>query len=135
MNNMFIESESLFDFDDTAERLMKAIALKSWNLASVYDLQQTLEKHGKEVLPIKIFALCHPAHSGKILEKDDERIITPMMPCRVSIYMKSNGKTYISRFNPSGIASSFDGLIGEVMSDSSNEVEEILSNIVRKSYI
>jgi uncharacterized protein (DUF302 family) len=127
--NMLIESISPYDFSTTVERLTKEIENKSWKIANIYDLQKTLENHGKKVLPVKVFSLCHPAQSGKILEKDTERIISSMMPCRISVYEKQDGKTYISRMNSEIIAKSFGGIIEEVMTSSANEVERIIESL------
>lgn len=130
MGNMFIESESPYDFSTTVEKFTKEIENKSWKIANIYDLQKTLENHGKVVLPVKVFSICHPNQSGKILEKDTERIISSMMPCRVSVYEKHDGKTYISRMNSNIIAKGFGGIIEEVMTSSATEVEEIIESCI-----
>lgn len=131
MNDFFIENVSPTDFDTTVDRLSKEIENKSWKISNIYDLQKTIENHGKIVLPVKIFSLCHPKHSGKILEKDSERIVSSMMPCRVSVYEKDDGKTYISRMNSLIVASSFGGIIEQVMTDSAKEVEEIIEKTLQ----
>jgi uncharacterized protein (DUF302 family) len=122
MSEMFFENVSPVDFNSTVDRLIDEIEKKSWKISNVYDLQKTMENYGKEVLPVKVFSLCHPYHSSRILEKDDERIVSSMMPCRVSIYEKKDGKTYISRMNSS---------IEQVMTDSANEVEEIIERVLQ----
>lgn len=132
-SNLFIEDVSKYDFNETVQKLTMEIEQKSWKVSAIHDLQQTLMNNGKEVLPIKVFALCHPKHSGRILEKDEERIISSLMPCRISVYMKSDGKTYVSRMNSAILAKSIGGIIEEVMIDSSNEVEEILNEIILKN--
>ena len=126
---MFLENESKYNFAETVVKLTAEIEKKTWKVSAVHDLQETLKKNGTEVLPIKVFALCHPKHSSKILLKDDERIVSSLMPCRVSVYEKSNGKSYISRMNTGVLAKSIGGIIEEVMIASSKEVEEILSSL------
>lgn len=132
-SNLFIENVSKYDFNETVQKLTMEIEQKSWKVSAIHDLQQTLMNSGKEVLPIKVFALCHPKHSGRILEKDQERIVSSLMPCRISVYMKSDDKTYVSRMNSAFLAKSIGGIIEEVMIDSSNEVEEILNEIILKN--
>jgi len=127
---IFLENESRYGFDETVEKIAFEFQKRSWSLSFTHDLQQTLAKHGKEVLPVKVLALCHPKHSGHILDKDHERIISSMMPCRVSVYEKSDGKTYVSRINASIMAKSIGGLIETVMTNSSDEVEEILTGLL-----
>ncbi len=128
--NMFFENESKYDFDETIEKLKTEVEKKTWKLTAIHDLQQTMKTYEKDVLPIKVFAVCHPKHSSKILELDNERIVSCMMPCRISVYKKSDGKTYISRLNPAPMAKAFGGTVEEVMTASAMEIEEILNDII-----
>jgi len=127
---MFLENESKYNFAETVEKLTFEIEKNTWKLSAVHDLQDTLKKFGAEVLAIKVFALCHPKHSSRILSRDDERIISSLMPCRISVYEKSDGKTYISRMNTGMLAKSIGGITEEVMGDSTRDVEVILSTLV-----
>ncbi|MDP3352115.1 MAG: DUF302 domain-containing protein [Flavobacteriaceae bacterium] len=127
---MFLENESKYNFAETVEKLTAEIEKKTWKVLVVHDLQETLKKKGTDVLPIKVFALCHPKHASKILLKDDERIVSSLMPCRISIYEKSDGKSYISRMNTGVLAKSIGGIVEEVMIASSKDVEEILSSLI-----
>lgn len=127
---MFLEDESKYNFTETVEKLTAVIDEKGWKVSAVHDLQAALKKNAIEVLPIKVFALCNPEHSSKILLKDEERIVSSLMPCRVSVYEKSNGKTYISRMNNGLLAKPIGGVVEEVMLASSKEVEDMLSTII-----
>ena len=127
---MFLENESKYNFAETVEKLTDEIVKKRWKVSVVHDLQEALKKSGTEVLPMKVFALCNPKHSSKILLRDDERIVSSLMPCRVSVYEKSNGITYISRMNTGVLAKSIGGVVEEVMIASSKDVEEILSTLI-----
>jgi uncharacterized protein (DUF302 family) len=127
---MFLENESKYNFAETVEKLTFEIEKNTWKLSAVHDLQDTLKKFGTEVLAIKVFALCHPKHSSRILSRDVERIISSLMPCRISVYEKSDGKTYISRMNTGMLAKSIGGITEEVMGDSTRDVEVILSTLV-----
>lgn len=129
---MFLESVSKYDFDETVKLLQSEIEKANWKLVSVNDLQQTLKAAGKDVLPVKVFSLCHPKHSAKILENDNERIVSCMMPCRISVYKKSDGKTYLSRLNPAPMAKAYGGIIDLVMTDSANDIEIIIEHIILK---
>ncbi len=129
--NLFLENESKYDFDETVEKLKTEAEKKTWKIIATHDLQESLKKNGKEVLPVMVLALCHPKHSGKILEKDNERLVSSMMPCRVSVYQKSNGKTYISRMNSAAMAYNFDGVIRQVMTESTAEIEEIIKSLIQ----
>ncbi|MBM3404674.1 MAG: DUF302 domain-containing protein [Bacteroidetes bacterium] len=79
---------------------------------------------------IKVLELCKPAYSGKLLAQDNERDISSLMPCRISVYEKSDGKTYVSRIN-SGLLSNFlGGLFAEVMGQASEDMEEIIQPVL-----
>lgn len=132
MSSIFIENLSPNDFESTLNILLEEVEKKSWKISKIYDLQNTMSEHGKNVLPVKVISICHPKHSGRILERDSERIISSMMPCRISIYEKKNGKTYISRMNSLNIASSFSGIIKQVITDSASEVEDIIAVTLHK---
>jgi uncharacterized protein (DUF302 family) len=129
-SEMLIENLSPFGFDETVERVSKSIVNKEWRMPALHDLQGILKNSGKEVLPVKVFEICHPKHSGRILEKDDERIVSSLMPCRISVYMKSDGKTYISRLNAGEIAAGMGGVIATVMKDAFEEMEEIINHSI-----
>lgn len=126
MNSLFSESESFYGFDKTVEILMSEINKTSWRITAIHDLQKSIKENGKELLPIKVFALCHPLFAGMILENDDERVVSTMMPCRVSVYQKSDGKTYISRINESSFTTFLNGLMKPVMMDSFRMIEKLI---------
>lgn len=129
--SIFPESESSNDLDTTVNKLVAEIEARSWNVSFTHDLQQTMKKHGKDVLPVKVLAICHPSHSGQILEKDHERVISCMMPCRISIYKKSDGKTYVSRMNPAMMSQVMDPLTAQVMQGAAADVEEIIQSALK----
>lgn len=129
-DQLFIESRSKYGFDETVEKVVQAVVDNEWKVLATHDLQQTMQKNGMEVLPVKVFSICHPKHSGKILKTDTDRFITPMMPCRLSVYEKSDGNTYISRLNALSLASSLGGNSGEVMKESFLEVEKIIEELI-----
>lgn len=127
---MFLENESKYNFDETIAKLTEQIEKKNWKVATVHDLQKSLEKSNIKVLPIKVLALCQPEYASEILLKDDERIVSALMPCRVSVYEKSNGKTYISRMNAEMMPPTMSETIKKVMGAATNDVEEIINTVV-----
>jgi uncharacterized protein (DUF302 family) len=132
LQEMFFETESPFSFEPTVEKLTNVINEFGWRMPAVHDLQQTMLNFGKEVLPVKVFEICHPRHSSKILELNDERVVSAMMPCRISVYEKNDGKTYVSRINSGLLAGNIGGIISEVMTDATNDVEMIVEKALSK---
>jgi uncharacterized protein (DUF302 family) len=127
---MLLENESKFDFKETVEMLKQEAEKMSWKISGKHDLQQSLKASGTEVLPVTVLAICHPKHSSKVLTLDDERIVSTLMPCRISIYQKSNGKTYISRLNSSSVADSFSGIVAQVMLEAGADIEAIIAPLI-----
>jgi uncharacterized protein (DUF302 family) len=129
---MLFENLSPYGFDETITRIASAVEEKGWKTPAVHDLQQTMKNFGKEVLPVKVFEICHPKHSSRILESDNERIVSAMMPCRISVYERSDGKTYVSRINSGKMSALLGGLIEEVMKDATADVEGIVEKALSK---
>lgn len=121
MKDMFIEVQSRFSFDETISKLTETIEKDKWKVLITHDLQQSLHKNGYEVLSVKVIELCNPHHSSKILSRDAERIYSNLMPCRISVYDKSDGKTYVSLMNSGMLASQIGGVVEEVMSSAFEE--------------
>jgi uncharacterized protein (DUF302 family) len=132
LEELFFESESPFHFETSVEKLTETINEAGWKTPAIHDLQQTMRNFGKDVMAVKVFEICHPKHSSRILELNDERVVSALMPCRISVYEKTNGKTYFSRINSAMIAASIGGIIAEVMKDATHDVEIIIQNTISK---
>jgi uncharacterized protein (DUF302 family) len=127
---MLLEDQSMYDFDTTLEVLLRTTEENGWKVPVVHDLQETMAKYGKQVDRVKVVELCHPDHAYLILKESDERIVSALMPCRVSIYEKADGKVYISRLNSGLMGKMMKGVVPKVMSQASLETEEILNSII-----
>jgi uncharacterized protein (DUF302 family) len=128
---MLIESCSHYDFEKTTEKLNEAIITAGWKIPAIHDLQNTIKNFGKDILPVKVFETCHPKHSSRLLELDNERIVSTFMPCRISVYEKSDGKVYISRINAALLSKSFGGIIEEVMTLANNDMEGMIGTLIK----
>lgn len=124
---MMKEAVSKYDFEQSVSTFEKAVSDKGWKVPAVHDLQETMTKNGYQVNKVKVFEICQPDHAYKILQLDHERIVSNMMPCRVSIYEKSDGKTYVSWMNSSMMGNMMGGIIAEVMEDATKESEAMIS--------
>lgn len=131
-NQLVIEHQSKFKFEKTVDLLVAEAERREWKVPAVHDLQLSLAKSGKEVKPVKVIEICKPQYSGKMLELNDERIISVMMPCRISVYEKDNGLTYVSLINTGDLASGLDRKIAEVMKAASDETFEIAKTVTEK---
>ena len=132
-NSFIIEQQSPFDVKTTIERIAKAANEKEWQNPATHNLQQSLAKSGKIVKPIQVIELCKPKFSGALLEKNHERIASILMPCRISVYEKDDGKTYIALLNPSAMAANMPTSIAEVMNSAADEISDIVDSVINVS--
>ncbi|TVQ15394.1 MAG: DUF302 domain-containing protein [Balneolaceae bacterium] len=128
---MLVEDETKYDFETTVQVFEEKVKEAGWSILVIHDMQETLTGHGHDVLGVKIFELCSSKYSAEILKLDDERIVAPLMPCRVAIYEKSNGKTYITRMDSELMAKPFGGVINDVMQKAASEIEDVIVQVVR----
>lgn len=130
--SFLLENESKLSFTQTIDSLKNCGNRNGWKVLTIHDLQQSLKKNGKEVLPANVFELCNPKYSYEVLKDDNSKFISAMMPCRISVYEKANGKTYISRINPEFLYNSFDSSKSNGMSKAIEEIESVLNKLIVK---
>lgn len=119
-----IERESRLNFSETVDSLTLALQTDGWKISAKHDLQYDLKKNGYTILPVKVLELCNPNHSSKMLLMDDMRYLSIIMPCRVAIYEKSNGNTYITLMNSVQMAK----MIGGPIEGQIKEIQEEINN-------
>lgn len=128
-NQLVVEHPSRFEFEKTVDLLVAESERRDWKVPAVHDLQQSLAKSGKTVRPVKVIEICKPQYSGRMLELNDERIISVMMPCRISVYEKEDGLAYVSLINAGELASDLPANIAGVMKEASDETFEIVKSV------
>ena len=129
MDQLFFESKSKYGFEETMQKLSQIILENGWKVTYTHDLQETMKKNGKDVLPVKVIELCKPDYAYRILGDDVQRIYSNMMPCRISVYEKSDGNTYVSRMNSELMASQIGGVVQEVMSSAYRDAEVFIEKL------
>ncbi len=127
---MMLENESRYDFETTLTTVEQSAKGAGWSIPVVHDLQASMAKAGKEVNQVKVFALCNPEYGVQVLGGDEERAFSPMLPCRLSVYTKSDGKTYISRMNMPAVSRKMPANVRTVMKKAYKDLEKILSGII-----
>jgi uncharacterized protein (DUF302 family) len=81
------------------------------------------------VKPVTVIEICKPEISGKLLELNYERIISVFMPCRISVYEKDDGNTYVALIDGEALARSQPRNIAEVMKAASDEIFVIVKKV------
>ena len=124
---MIHEQQSSFDFDKTVETITRNAMELGWSVPKTYDFQATLLKH-KQPDPgrIKVVKICQPEYASNLFANDDSKFVSAMMPCSISIYEKSDGKTYVSFMNMGLMAKMFSGNISTTLAQVAADDKKIL---------
>jgi uncharacterized protein (DUF302 family) len=126
---LVIEKESKYGFDRSVEMIVAEAERREWKMPALHDLQESLAKSGKTVKPVKVIEICKPEYSGQMLELNHERIISVMMPCRISVYLKDDSKTYVAILNTGELVAGLPENIARVMKSASDEAFEIVKTV------
>lgn len=131
---MVEERESPLGFDATVNKIIANAEANGWVIpkkgkGNPAALHKSIKKHlGKDVLPVKVIKLCNPHYAHQILSDDDARYASVMMPCSVSVYKKSDGKTYVANIKAGRMGAMMGGTVAEVMDGPvSGDQEKILA--------
>ena len=129
---MFLQSESPKGFKETVKVFKEEVKKGGWSILNTTNLAGILSAKGYTLDPVLIFDVCSGKYSAKILANDEYRHVTPLMPCRTSIYKTSKGKVVIARLNAKAMAPMFDPGLANIMLKSSNEIEEIINKTISR---
>ena len=128
---MIIEDTSPLSFEETVQKVQETATAIGWKVPTIHEIDKSVKKAGYEVAPVTVIELCHPKLAGTLLEDDDARVVTSMMPCRLSIYETSDGKVVVSRMNTGLVSKMFGGIVTEVMADATKGSEKIISSVLK----
>lgn len=128
---MFLENLSKYDFETTVSKVNELVLQSGWSLLHKHNINEILASKGFDVLPVAVLEVCKAPLSAKILSNDDDRAISVLMPCRISIYSKTNGDVLICRMDAAKISSALEGEGASVMSEAFNEMERILEPVIK----
>lgn len=114
---MFKEVPSPFTVEETVARIQQNIqnSGNGWALAGLRNPAKAIEAEGRNTLPVLLIEACSTKYSGPILKDDSVRFLSNLMPCKISVYKKSDGKTYIGMMNAAFIGKLFGSMVGETM--------------------
>lgn len=129
-NQLIIEKVSPFNVPDTVEKLIGAAILKGWQSPAVHNLQQSLAKSDRTVLPVQVVEICKPEYSGRMLEQDAGRIVSILMPYRLSVYEESDGRTYVALLNMSVMTAGLSPVASEAIHGAYAEASEIVESVI-----
>lgn len=125
------ERESRFDFEQTVEQLQSNAAELGYVVPIIHDMQANMLKAGVAVAPAKIIELCHGGRAQAILTSDNDRFNMAMLPCRVAVYEKANGLTYISWTNYDQFSQLEHGVSLNVFRQVASDYDEIIEPLLK----
>ncbi len=125
---MFKETPSPFGVEETVARIQQNIQNvgNGWALVGLRDPAKAVQNDGGNVLPVMLIEACSTNYSGPILKNDKVRFLSLLIPCKVSVYKKNDGKTYIGTMNAAFLGRLFGSDIGEIMSHVSADQAKFL---------
>jgi uncharacterized protein (DUF302 family) len=129
-NAWLLESKSRFSLEETVRRITSQAIDGGWKVPIVHDLQHSMKKAGRDVLPVRVVELCNPEISYRILGGHQKRLVTALMPCRVSVYEKKDGSVYVSRLNSAAFADDYGETVADAMNQAGRAIEEILKHVI-----
>jgi len=114
---MFKEIQSPFGVEETVARIQQNIQKtgNGWALSGLRNPGKAVEADGGNTLPVMMVEACSTKYSGPILKDDNIRFLSILMPCKVSVYKKNDGKTYIGMMNAGLMGKMFGPMVGEIM--------------------
>ncbi len=129
---MFLQTESPKSLPETVKIFKEEVTAGGWSILNTTNMAGILSEKGYTLSPVLIFDVCSGKYSAQILSKDEHRFVTPLMPCRVSIYQTGQGKVIIARLNAKSMVPMFSAELGEIMLKSSAEVEKIIEKTIAR---
>lgn len=113
---MLHETLSPYTVNETVEKIKTSALAEGWVVAGVKPLHKAVKKHGGyDIPPVMLINLCQADHAYNILKEDDNKVLSVMMPCTISVYQKGDGKTYVGSMNAGLLGTMFGGTIAEIM--------------------
>jgi uncharacterized protein (DUF302 family) len=129
-HSLINEYQSKLGFEETVAALgTEAKATKGWLVRKPScSLPQPKDK-----TKITAMKLCHAKYASDLLDDENSRKVSAMIPCTFAVYQKSDGKTYISRMNVSLLGSLLGGKSGKIFPGKvTPDQEKMLETVIGK---
>ena len=125
---MFTERESPFGLEETVARIQQNIqkAGNGWALSGLRNPAKAVQADGSNVLPVMMIEACSTKYSKPILQEDTVRFLSILMPCKISVYKKNDGKIYIGTMNAALMGRMFGSMVGGVMGQVAEDQKKFL---------
>jgi uncharacterized protein (DUF302 family) len=131
---MFNETESPYTVEETVARIQHNIqdTGNGWSLMGLRNPVKPLQADGDDALPVLMIEACSTKYSGPILKNDQTRFLSILMPCKISVYKKSDGKVYVGTMNAGLMGRMFGSMVGDIMVNVAEDQKKFLSFDAKK---
>lgn len=128
MGHMMIhEKKSPYEYEKTIATIQENAKAEGWIIPKVYDFQQSMIKHNQpDPGRITVLKLCQPEIASRMLAKDEQKYVSVMMPCSVSVYEKADGNTYVASMNMGLMSKLMGAGVGPILKDVAEQDKKIL---------
>jgi uncharacterized protein (DUF302 family) len=128
MGSLFIhEQRSPYDFDTTVAKVVENAQARGWVVPQAFDFQKSLLAHRQpDPGRMKVIKLCSPELASRMFADDDSKFVSVMAPCSISVYEKSDGRTYLAAMDMALMSKLIGGNVGPVLADIAAEDAAII---------
>ncbi len=129
---MFTERVSPYGMEETIARIQHNIQdspelkAKGWSLSGLRNPAKAVQGDGGNVLPVMMIEACSTKYSKPILNEDSVRFLSILMPCKISVYKKNDGRVYIGSMNAGLMGKMFGPLVGDIMGKVAQDQKKFL---------
>ena len=119
-NLLVREIASPYGFEETLVKLEENAKALGWKVPKKWkaNFQANFKKIvGTDIGPMQLLKMCEPAIAADLLKSDENKYLSVMMPCTISVYQKADGKTYVGTMNAGLLGKMFGGTIAKIMGE------------------
>jgi len=122
------EVASPYDFEKTVRVIEDRInAKEGWHVITTYDQNAEVIAHGGTPIgKMAIIKYCNGRFASKMLEADERKKFSAMLPKTIGVYEDSKGKVLIAMSNGKVIGKLFGGEVEAIVEEVSREIEAVM---------
>ncbi len=127
---MIKEVASPYGFEETMTKVTANAKAQGWRVPKSWKInfQKNLQKTVKvDIGPNQVMGMCDPQAAADILKHDKLKQLAVMMPCKIAVYEKSDGKTYISIMNMNLLGAAFGDVVKGITNELAPQMEKMVT--------
>ncbi len=127
---MIKEIPSPYSFEETLVKIEENAKAMGWKVPKRWkiDFQRNLLHVTKiDIGPNKLLGICEPQAAADILIHDELKRLLVMMPCNIGVYVKSDGKTYITMMNMGLLSLIFGDVVRDILKELAPQMDAMVA--------